>query len=283
MRPSFLETLLDPARLAVRFQPIFQIKDPKSPMYGVEALIRGPQGSNFERAEILFDYVRRKNAELAMDRSCLCAVCKAAASLPRHVRLNANVHATTLAQRARFTDFLLDLADRYSLAPERLTIEIVEHGPACNVPGLVESLAALRNAGVRIALDDVGLGQSNYRMMLDCRPEYFKLDSYFARGLKNDPMRLAVVQSIVTLASAIGSSVVAEGVESAEDVCLLRDMGVEFIQANMFCAALPIEKLWATGLLDPPDMPLPAATRDRALDSGVSWATPRVLRAAVGK
>jgi EAL domain-containing protein (putative c-di-GMP-specific phosphodiesterase class I) len=256
MRPTLLQTILEPARLSVRFQPIFRISSQGRRVHSVEALVRGPQGTPFERADILFDYVRRKKAENAVDRSCLCAICEeAAVRLPKHFRFNVNVHAASLAQKTGFTDFLLDLVDRHSLRPEQLTVEIVEHAPTCDVPGLASSLAMLRTAGVHIALDDVGLGQSNYRMMVDCQPDYFKLDSYFLEGLKDSPRRLAVVESVTTLAVAMNSSVVAEGVSSAQDLEILCRMGVEFAQSNFLCAALPLKQLRAAGYLGEPTKP----------------------------
>jgi EAL domain-containing protein (putative c-di-GMP-specific phosphodiesterase class I) len=86
-------------------------------------------------------------------------------------------------------------------------------------------------------------------MMLDCHPEYFKLDAYFVRGLCTDPKRRAVVESVATLAGALGSSVVAEGVESNQDLVQLGRMGIEFIQANILCAAMPLEDLVAKGIV----------------------------------
>jgi EAL domain-containing protein (putative c-di-GMP-specific phosphodiesterase class I) len=249
MKKSLLETILDPHNLSVRFQPIFRIHERLHQVHSVEALIRGPQGTNFERADILFDYVRRKKAEAAMDRTCFATICKAAMSLPPQFRINVNVHAVTLGQRPGFTDFFWDLAERCSLPLNRFTIEIVEHAPSCNVPSLMDTVTALRDSGVRIALDDVGLGQSNYRMMLDCQPEYFKLDAYFVRGLVHYPRRRAVVESVVTLAAAMQSSVVAEGVESTDDLIELNRIGVEFVQANLLCSPMRIEELWTTGLL----------------------------------
>jgi EAL domain-containing protein (putative c-di-GMP-specific phosphodiesterase class I) len=249
MSKPLLETILDPDELSVRFQPIFHIPCGLNQIHSLEALIRGPQGTNFERADILFDYVRRKKAEAAVDRSCFSAICDVATDLPSQLRINVNVHASTLGQRPEFVDFFWKQAEKHSLAPERFTVEIVEHAPACNIPGLLASIAALRDSGVRIALDDVGLGQSNYRMMLDCHPEYFKLDAYFVRGLNADPKRRAMVKSVVTLAEAMDSSVVAEGVESTEDLAELGRMGVQLVQANLLCAAMPLGDLCATGPL----------------------------------
>ncbi len=249
MKKSLLETVLDPERLSVRFQPIFHIHRAVTQIHSLEALIRGPRGTNFERADILFDYVRRKKAEAAVDRSCFTAICGAAAHLPSRLRINVNVHAATLGQTPGFVDFFRNQAEKHSLALERFTVEIVEHAPTCNIPGLIHSITGLRDSGVRIALDDVGLGQSNYRMMLDCHPEYFKLDAYFVQGLTADSKRRAVVESLATLAEAMESSVVAEGVESKEDLSQLARMGVEFVQANLLCAAMPLEDLLGNGLL----------------------------------
>jgi len=248
MKTPLLQAVLDPDRLTVFFQPIFHSRRINQ-VYSLEALIRGPRGTNLERADVLFDYVRRKKAEALVDQSCVAAICRAAVDLPPHFRLNVNVHSSTLGQNSAFVKYFRNQAKKYSLALDRFTVEIVEHCPTSNVLGLMHSIGVLRSAGVRLALDDVGLGQSNYRMMVDCHPEFFKLDSYFVRGLRVDPRRRAVVQSVVTLAQAMGSSVVAEGPESKEELWELAEMGVEFTQANILCPAMPLQDLVAAGLL----------------------------------
>lgn len=246
---SLLDTILDPSRLSVRFQPIFLVRDESTQVQSLEALVRGPRRTNFERADILFDYVRRKKAEPMMDRSCTVAICDAALNLPADIPININVHAATLGHKAGFVEFFENQTKRRGLRMDRFTVEIVEHAPTCNIPELMDGITALRDLGVRIALDDVGLGQSNYRMMLDCHPEYFKLDAYFVRGLFADPKRRAVVDSVVTLARALGSSVVAEGVESNQDLTQLRRMGIELVQANILCPAMPLEDLVEKGIV----------------------------------
>lgn len=264
---SILTTILDPSELSVRFQPIFQIRGGAGQVDSVEALIRGPRGTNFERADILFDYVRRKKAEAAVDQSCLTAICDAAKGLPAGTRINVNVHAATLGHDSEFVDFFRRLVLKHSLALEQFTIEIVEHAPTCNIPELTNSLAKLRSYGVRFALDDVGLGESNYRMMLDCHPEYFKLDAYFVQGVSIDSKRRAVAASLVALAKALGSSVVAEGVASNDDLLQLDVMGIEYAQANLLCPAVSLKKLLATGYLD--DAVLSAQARPPARAANV--------------
>jgi len=265
MKRSLLDSILDPRQLSVRFQPIFRIQDGKRRIEGVEALIRGPQGTLFEPAQVLFDYVRRKKAESAVDQSCLAAICAEAVSLPPELRINVNVHAVTLGQHHGFVESLSRHARKCSLATDRFTVEIVEHAPDCDIPALARNIAALRHAGVRIALDDVGLGQSNYRMMLDCQAEYFKLDAYFVRGLRHDFKRRAVVNSVVAFGRALNSSVVAEAAETEEDLAILADMGVEFVQCNLLCPALPLPELLASGLI-PDFSPIVVSTRHAGME-----------------
>jgi len=251
MKISMLDILLDPAQLVVRFQPIFHLQEGEQWIDSYEALVRGPQGTNFERADILFDYVRRKKAEGEVDRSCVSAICHAVEALPAHVRINFNVHAGTLANNPGFTEFFEHEVSKRSLAIGRFTAEIVEHAPSYNVPRLIEAIRSLRECGVRIALDDVGLGTSNYRMILDCDPDYFKLDAYFVQGVSVDSKRRAVARSLLSLADSLGGSVVAEGAESTETITTLSRLGVELFQANLLCAPLPLAALRDNGLLEP--------------------------------
>ena len=260
---SLLDTILDPSRLSVCFQPIFRVRDESTQVDCFEALIRGPRRTNFERADVLFDYVRRKRAEPMVDRSCVLAICDAALNLPTEIRINVNVHAATLGHKVGFVEFFENQTKRRGLRTDRFTIEIVEHAPTCDIPELMDGITALRDLGVRIALDDVGLGQSNYRMMLDCHPEYFKLDAYFVRGLHADPKRRAVVESVATLARALGSSVVGEGVESDQDLAQLVRMGIELVQANILCPAMPLEDLVAKGVV-PGEIPSSLAVTQSA-------------------
>jgi EAL domain-containing protein (putative c-di-GMP-specific phosphodiesterase class I) len=266
MKKSLLETVLDPRELSVRFQPIFRIGDGENQVHSVEALIRGPRGTNFESAVMLFDYVRRKHEERSVDHSCLEAICMEAVHLPPSLRINVNMHAVTLGHNPGFVETLCRRAKKHSLSLDRFTVEIVEHAPLCDIPELSHTLAELRSLGVRIALDDVGLGQSNYRMMIDCHPEYFKLDAYFVRGLQSDSKRRAVVESVVAFGRALQSSVVAEGVETVEDVAILADMGVEFVQCNLFCPAVTLEELRAEGFIYSP-APVLVPRREAAAQS----------------
>lgn len=237
--------ILGSGGLSVRFQPIVERRNDDWELRGVESLVRGPEGTNLEPAEILFDYVRRKRAEARVDRACVSAVFAEAPVLPKGVGISVNVHAATITRDPAFVDHLLSEAARAGIEGKQLTIEIVEHAPKWAGPELASALGAVREAGIRVALDDVGLGQSNLRMVVDCRPDWLKVDGYFVRGAHSDGYRRAVLASVVTLAQSIGATVVAEGVEEEADLETALALGVTLFQGFLFSRAIPARELTA--------------------------------------
>lgn len=233
-----LDALLAPGALTVRFQPIVEVQTEPALLYAVEGLVRGPRGSTMESARVLFEYVRQKRAEIQLDRACVAAVLAAAEELPAGLNLSINVHAMTLAADPGFLGFLVGAARARSIALERIIVEIVEHAPKWADPNLATVLDALRRAGIRIALDDIGEGQSNYRMVLDCKPDFFKIDRYFVAGAHADVHRQAVLESVANLADRFNALAIAEGVENEADLDTVRSSGIGLAQGYLFSAAV---------------------------------------------
>jgi EAL domain-containing protein (putative c-di-GMP-specific phosphodiesterase class I) len=246
---TLLDTLLEPGRLSVVFQPIFEVGSSRLKLHGLECLIRGPQGTNGERPAVLFEYVRRKRAEAAIDRACVATVLGEAGKLPDTPVLNLNVHASTLGRDLAFPAFLLERAEAAGIAPERLVVEIVEHSPPLDVPGFRRALAELREAGLTIALDDVGLGQSNYKMILDVKPDIYKLDRYLVAGAWSDPYRQVILDSLARMVRRLEARAVAEGVEDTSELVAVQAAGIDLVQGFLFARPLPRAELVATGVL----------------------------------
>ncbi|MCU1431809.1 MAG: diguanylate phosphodiesterase with sensor(s), partial [Actinotalea sp.] len=99
---------------------------------------------------------------------------------------------------------------------------------------LHRALAAPRAAGMRLAIDDVGAGFSSLRHIVLCAPDVIKLDRSIVDGLSHDPVLSTLVGALMTFARGNRTTVVAEGVETAEDVHALRDLGVDLAQGWFF-------------------------------------------------
>lgn len=237
---SKLELILGPGGITSVYQPVVRALDGTAEVIGFECLSRGPRGTNFESANILFDYVRLKREESLVDRACVAAALSKAA--PLRGFLSVNVHASTLGRDPGFVDFLPSTAEQHGIALSRLVIEIVEHAPSWDGLSFLAALDRLRSRGARIALDDIGLGQSNFKMLLDVGSDYLKIDRYFVEGCATDPRRRAVLASLAQLAAQFGAELIAEGVANEADRDALRAMGVTLMQGFLFAAPMGIEE-----------------------------------------
>jgi len=251
-----LDAILEPGRLSVVFQPIFEVAGPsRGPLFALECLTRGPRGTNVERPEVLFKYVRNMRAEAAVDRACVATALGEARLLPGQPRLSLNVHAVTLSRDIGFRAFLLERASEAGIEPRRLVVEIVEHASlplnplTLELPRFRRALAELRECGIAIALDDVGLGQSNYKMILDVRPEIYKLDQYLVSGAWSDPYRQVILDSLARMVRRLEARAVAEGVEDHHELVAVEAAGIDLVQGYYFARPVPRSEIVAAGYL----------------------------------
>jgi len=246
---SLLASVLAPGGITVNVQPIFDVGEGRQTVVAAECLSRGPRGTNLEPANVLFEYVRRKKEETAVDRACVMAGLMACRKLPANLMIDLNVHASTLGRDLSFVDFLLQAAEACAIAPSRIVVEIVEHSPYWDGPNFFSVIQALRQAGISIALDDVGIGYSNYKMMIDAHPNFLKVDRYLVQNCDKDEYRRIVLRSISDLANQLGAKVVAEGVERSEELETLLALGIRLIQGYLLSPNRSNDDLMASGLL----------------------------------
>jgi EAL domain-containing protein (putative c-di-GMP-specific phosphodiesterase class I) len=240
-----LDAILQPGGITPVFQPICAVFNGQWSITSFECLSRGPKGTNFESANVLFDYVRLKREETLVDRVCITTALAAAHALPPDTHLGLNVHASTLGRDPGFIDFLRATAENNDIAFNRLTIEIVEHAPPWDGHSFLAVLDRLRDLGAQIALDDVGLGQSNFKMLLDVHPDFMKIDRYFIERCAGDTNRQAVIEMVARLAHRFGASVVAEGVEDQATIDALKALDIGLMQGFFFSPPLETHEVAA--------------------------------------
>ena len=240
MPEELFQKILQPGALSAAVQPVWEVGRSPLRTHYAEFLIRGPRGTTLETPDILFEYARLKNRTCEVDLACLRAIFAAAKSAPAHVHVGVNVHASSLAFDPELVQTLADLASENGIEPRRLVVEVVEHAPAWDAEAFREALDCLRDIGAKIAVDDVGLGHSNYQMILDCRPDYFKIDRYFVLGCHADYYRQAVLASIAQLARSFGAQVIAEGIETETDLAAVMDAGIGLGQGFLLGAPVDI-------------------------------------------
>jgi len=122
----------------------------------------------------------------------------------------------------------------------RIVLEITEHSPVSDYDVLRRALEPLRELGVRVAIDDVGAGFASMRHVLRLDPDLLKLDMTLTRAIDADTSRHALVVALVAFAAQVGAGVVAEGVETQEELSALEDAGVQFAQGFLLARPGPL-------------------------------------------
>jgi EAL domain-containing protein (putative c-di-GMP-specific phosphodiesterase class I) len=140
-----------------------------------------------------------------------------------------NVCASTLLD-ARLAPTVRRALLEADLDPALLTLEVVESRALADLPGVVAQLTALRQIGVRTALDDFGTGFSTLTWLQRLPIDQIKLDRSFVAAADDDPTTPGLIDGVVALARALNLGVVAEGVEHAGQLELLREVGCGLVQ-----------------------------------------------------
>lgn len=150
--------------------------------------------------------------------------------LPQDVDLTVNASPDAVGS-LRFVDLLL------SREPKRTVLELTEHHRVDDYPRLERHLSRLRRGGVRISVDDTGAGYASLSHIVRLAPDAIKLDRALVAGIDRDPVRQALATALVDFAHRTGAIVIAEGVETASELAVVRELG--FDQAQGFHLGRP--------------------------------------------
>ncbi|MGK2868833.1 MAG: EAL domain-containing protein [Mycobacterium sp.] len=207
----------DPDRLRAVFQPIRYLSDLS--VTGYEGLSRFLDGCDV-RPDHWFAKADQIGRRRELELTALETVLNAANAIPPRFDLWVNLSPNTAAHPTARE--LLRCSGR------RVTIELTEHEEVGE--STYAALEDLRRDGVRLAVDDTGAGFSSLNRILRLRPDVIKLDRELTAGVETDPARQALATSLVYFAQEIGATTVAEGIENAEQLRTLHEIGIQYGQ-----------------------------------------------------
>ncbi|HET8702107.1 MAG TPA: EAL domain-containing protein [Nitrococcus sp.] len=158
-------------------------------------------------------------------------------------RIAVNISGAHLASSAgaRIAEIIQAILETSGLPPDRLEIEITETRMAGTDRAIVDGLRHLRDLGVRIAVDDFGTGYASLSYLQWFPLDKLKVDRSFVQAIGQDPIKVALLKSILLLASQLDLDVVAEGIETPAQAAFLLRHGCGFMQGNLFSKALPAD------------------------------------------
>ena len=150
-----------------------------------------------------------------------------------------NVSAVSIGDM-RFLDFIREQFERFALPPESICFELTETAAITNFDQAMRFVDAIKTKGCAFALDDFGSGLSSFSLLKGLPVDMLKIDGAFIRGMVDDPVDYAVVDSICRIARVMGADTVAEYVENDRLLNIVREVGVQFVQGAAIHEAEPL-------------------------------------------
>jgi len=220
-------------RIEIHVQPVVDMQA-GGQIFGYEALcrLRDPAGQLLNGGEA-FTLARQLRRQDEMDLACqLLALQRKAKELPLGMPLFLNVMPSTLLHDG-WKDQCLAWLQQLQIDPRDVVIEVVE-SEQVDAAALADRCESLRAAGLRIALDDMGAGFNGLATLAMVRAEFIKIDRSLVHEAQGSRVRAVLLEAIVSMAERLGVTVIAEGLERAEDVAFCQSMGIRLGQGYFF-------------------------------------------------
>jgi len=206
--------------MAMVFQPIVVVGD--GTVVGCEALARFPHEPAFGPDRWFAD-AEHVGLGLGLELSAVRAALRQLDEIPAELFMTVNVSPATVLSGE--LDAVLAQVD-----PGRIVLELTEHVPVEDYEAVNRALAAPRERGVRLALDDTGAGYAGFRHLLGLKPDIIKLDISLTRDVDRDAGRRALAAALMAFSHDVGAQVIAEGVENAGELDALALLGLPWVQ-----------------------------------------------------
>ncbi len=212
------------------FQPLADLRE--GSVYAHEALIRGPQGGPWHAPDALLAQARSEGVLQDFELFCVFTALEQWSAQATPGRLFVNISADALVHGVGMVGMakLGEAVRSCGLNARMLVLEITEHERVTNMPLLREAIDAVHACGARMALDDFGDGRSSLRLWSEVKPDFVKIDKYFIREISDRPENLQMLQAIKGIADVFGTTLIAEGIETQDDLRALRDLDIPYGQ-----------------------------------------------------
>ncbi len=226
---SRIAELLGARSFAVVFQPIIDLTDGSTA--GVEALTRF-SATPARTPDVWFADADAVGLRTPLELATASMALHELPGLRDALSMAVNLSPETLLS-GRSSEILT------GVAVDRLVIEVTEHSPVEDYRALIAALAPWREAGARLAVDDAGGGYASFAHILSLEPDIIKLDNSITRHIHIDERRRALARALVGFADELHVSVVAEGIETAAELEVLTELGIQFGQGFHLGRPLP--------------------------------------------
>jgi len=227
------------------YQPKIRVSD--GTLSGVEALLRWHRpGLPSVSPAVFVPILEDMGLISTVGQWVIASVCKQIAYWQRSglgvAQVAVNVSAHQITEGGLVEDIRRSL-DEYQVEPQWLELELTESSLMINTPETIASLLALRDIGMKIAIDDFGTGYSSLAYLSRFPIDKLKIDIAFIREVPHNAQDSAIARTIIELAHSLNLQVIAEGVETPEQLAFLTQNGCDQVQGYLFSRPLPTQEL----------------------------------------
>lgn len=253
-----VRALIDEGGLETVFQPIWDFST--ETLLGVEALMRPDAGYGLSGSHEAYDIAEQLGRVHQLDVLCVENALRVVPRLDPGVLLFINLSPHTLDLDAAQNDWVRVAVEGAGLSPSRVVIEVTERFGG-RTAAVVKCLRRLREQGFKIALDNVGTGNSGLEMLRKVDAEFVKLDPSIVIAAPTDSSARAVLMAMATFARQTGAFVIAEGIEDEETLQFLRAIDDHDLHVDAIIQGGQGGELGCPAAEIPPDVPTPLRAR----------------------
>ena len=223
-----LQEVIVEEQLSPVYQPIVQLDS--GDIFGYESLIRGPKNTDLESPGALFTIADHVKLTSELDRACFRSGLRGAVALEPIHRLFVNLLPNSFYDSSFIENEVANLLDCAELTPANIVFEVSERLAIDDFSNFRRVLASYTAMGFGVAIDDVGTRHANLETIMALRPHFIKISDVLTRGVAESPVKREMLGSLQRIAESIDAVVVAEGIETVDDLSVLCELGVRYGQ-----------------------------------------------------
>jgi EAL domain-containing protein (putative c-di-GMP-specific phosphodiesterase class I) len=239
-RHKMFQDLVLAEDVAILYEPIVNLTTRE--ILGHEALVRGPWKSEFHSPNQLFQIAEETGLVFELDCLCRRTALRGARGLEAGRKLFLNCLPTAIHDPAFRGDVLRQTLEDLRLRPEDMVFEISERESIDNFSIFREARDHYKELGFQIALDDTGVAYGSLEAVMELAPDFIKVDMSLVRGIDTDPPRQELLRALHAVAGKLGGQIIAEGIETSEELETLQGLGIPYGQGYLFGRAAPLRR-----------------------------------------
>ncbi|MFH0924358.1 MAG: EAL domain-containing protein [bacterium] len=219
------------------YQPIVDIK--KKSVYGYEALSRGPEGSDFFYPTFLFQFAEEIGLLEKVDELAQRKIFEECIGIKEDLHLFVNFMPEFIETPSTGIIGIIKLLKKYNIRSDMIVMEITERSAIHDFEEFRNILQTFKSFNFKVAIDDAGAGYSSLQSIAEIKPDYLKFDMALIRNIDKDLIKQEILKTLCTLAQKINSILIAEGIETLEELETVTSLGVEYAQGFLFAKPGP--------------------------------------------